>query len=61
MVVSDTIYVMLLTEPKFSSFTPKAICDTSEATEVLIALSRASRDTVDAMVRTAVAAGGTTY
>lgn len=27
MIVSDTIFVMLLTEPKFKSFTPKEICD----------------------------------
>jgi len=28
-VISETIFVMLLTHPKFSEFSPKAICDTS--------------------------------
>jgi predicted lactoylglutathione lyase len=61
MVVSDDIYVMLLTEAKFKEFTPKAICDAKKATEVLVALSLDSREQVSDMVRKAVAAGGTTY
>ena len=61
MVVADKISVMLLTEEKFQTFTPKAICDATKSTEVLICLSRDSRAEVDAMVRKAVAAGGTTY
>jgi len=61
MVVSEDIYVMLLTEPKFREFTPKDICDTSRYTEVLIALSAPSREAIDEMVRKAVAAGGSTY
>ena len=32
-VISETIYVMLLTHPKFRQFTPKAVCDTSKAVE----------------------------
>jgi uncharacterized protein len=61
MVVSDDIFVMLLTEKKFQSFTPKKICDATRSTEVLVALSMDDRTTVDEMVRKAVAAGGTTY
>jgi uncharacterized protein len=61
MIVSDTIFVMLLTEEKFKTFTPKAICDATKATEVLICLSCESRADVDEMVRKAVAAGGSTY
>jgi len=61
MVVSEDIYVMLLTEAKFREFTPKAICDAKKATEVLVALSLDSREQVGDMVRKAVAAGGTTY
>src|SRR6476659_1093122 len=38
-VVSDTIFVMLLTHAKFRVFTPKAICDTNQAVEVLLKLS----------------------
>lgn len=61
MIVSDTIYVMLLTEAKFQAFTPKAICDATKSTEVLVCLSCESRAGVDGMVSKAVAAGGTTY
>jgi predicted lactoylglutathione lyase len=61
MIVAENIYVMLLTEEKFKAFTPKEICDASKSTEVLVCLSCESRETVDEMVRKAVAAGGTTY
>ena len=61
MIVAEDIFVMLLTEPKFKSFTPKAICDATKSTEVLVALSMESRKHVDVMVRKAVDAGGTTY
>ena len=61
MVISEDIYVMLLTHVKFKEFTPKAICDSTKSTEVLICLSSESRDNVDDTVRKAVAAGGTTH
>jgi uncharacterized protein len=61
MIVSDDIFVMLLTREKFKTFTPKPICDATQATEVLVCLSLDSREEVDGMVRKAVAAGGTTY
>jgi uncharacterized protein len=58
MVVSDSIYVMLLLEKFFQTFTHKAIADTDKVTEVLVCLSCDSRDQVDDMVAKAVAAGG---
>src|SRR5688572_5234998 len=61
MIVSDNIFVMLLTEKKFQGFTPKKICDATINTEVLLALSMESRAKVDELVRVAVAGGGTTY
>lgn len=61
MIVSEDIFVILLTEGKFKMFTPKAICDATKSTEVLICLSCDSRADVDAMVHKAVAAGGSTY
>lgn len=61
MVIDDNIYTMLLTYPKFQEFTPKAICDATRGTEVLICLSRDSREAVDDLVRKAVAAGGSIY
>ncbi|MFN7987941.1 MAG: glyoxalase/bleomycin resistance/extradiol dioxygenase family protein [Thermoanaerobaculia bacterium] len=60
-VISDTIFVMLCTRDKFRDFTPKAICDTSKAVEVLINLSCESREEVDGLVARALAAGGSTY
>jgi len=61
MIASEDIFVMLLTEEKFKMFTPKAICDATQSSEVLICLSCDSRVDVDTMVRKAVAAGGSTY
>jgi predicted lactoylglutathione lyase len=61
MIVSDDIFVMLLTEEKFKTFTPKKICDATKSTEVLLALSVEDRANVDELLRKAVAAGGSTY
>jgi predicted lactoylglutathione lyase len=60
-VISDAVSVMLGSHARFREFTPKAICDTSEAVEVLLNLSCESREQVDALVAKALAAGGTTY
>jgi uncharacterized protein len=61
MIVSENIFVMLLTEEKFQTFTPKEICDAKKYTEVLVALSLESRAKVDQMVAKALAGGGSTY
>ncbi len=61
MIVAEDIFVMLLTEAKFKTFTPKEICDATKSTEVLVCLSFESREKVDDMVRKAIAAGATTY
>ncbi|MGB7157313.1 MAG: VOC family protein [Tepidisphaeraceae bacterium] len=61
MVVSEEIYVMLLTEAKFKTFTPKPIADATKSTEVLVALSCESREKVSELVKTALGAGGSTY
>jgi uncharacterized protein len=61
MLVGENIFVMLLVEEYFKTFTPKEICDTSKCAEVLVALSFESRAEVDAMVAKAIAAGGTIY
>jgi predicted lactoylglutathione lyase len=61
MIVTDDIFVMLLTEEKFKTFTPNEICDAKKSTEVLVCLSRESRAKVDEMILKAVAAGGNTY
>jgi len=61
MVVSEDIYVMLLTHEKFKVFTPKEISDATRFTEVLISLTCDSRSEVDRLVSLAVEAGGSTY
>jgi predicted lactoylglutathione lyase len=61
MVISDDIYAMLLTHDKFREFTPNAIVDAKEGTEVLLSLTAESREQVDEVVHGAVAAGGRTY
>jgi len=58
MIVSENIFVMLLVEGFFQTFTSKDICDTSKSSEVLVCLSLESRENVNAMVGKAVAAGG---
>ncbi len=60
MVVGEGMYVMLLVEDFFKTFTPKPICDATRSTEVIVCLSSESRAAVDQMVRSAVAAGATT-
>jgi len=57
-VISETIFVMLLTHEKFRGFTPKAISDATTSTEVLLCLSCESRAEVEDLVAKAIAAGG---
>jgi len=58
LVISDTIYAMLLTEPFFRTFTSKQIADTRQTTEAILAISLASRDQVDDLLARGLAAGG---
>jgi uncharacterized protein len=57
LVISDTIYAMLLTHDKFRQFTDKAIPDTSKTAQVLIALSVESKEAVHTLVDAALKAG----
>ncbi|RTQ45923.1 glyoxalase/bleomycin resistance/extradiol dioxygenase family protein [Hymenobacter gummosus] len=57
MVVSDDIYVMLLVEPFFQTFTAKPLADATKTTEVIICLSADSRAEVDRLADAALAAG----
>jgi len=56
-VVSDTIYFMLLRREFFQTFTDRAICDTSKDVEVLLALTAEDRAQVDAIMAIALAHG----
>ena len=59
MIVGENIFVMLLVESFFKTFTKKTVCDATKSTEVLMGLSVESRAKVDELVAKAVAAGGT--
>ena len=58
MVWSDTITFHLLSNDYFATFTPKKIADAQKTSEVLLALSRDSREEVDAIAEAAAATGG---
>lgn len=61
LVLSDTIYVMLLKEDFYKSFTHKEIPDTRTHSEVILCISAESREAVDALVQKAFAAGASHY
>jgi predicted lactoylglutathione lyase len=58
MIVAEDIFVMLLIEKFFKTFTKKEISDTTQNTEVILALSAESREKVDKMINKALEAGG---
>jgi predicted lactoylglutathione lyase len=57
-VVSETIYVMLLVEDRFKDFINGEISDAHQSSEVLLCLSAESRAEVDQLVAAALAHGG---
>jgi hypothetical protein len=59
MVVSDSIFFMLLTHDKYRQFSPLPIADAKASGGPLLCLSRPSRAAVDAAIDAGVAAGGT--
>jgi len=61
MIVGNDIFVMLLVEPYFKTFTPKPLADAKASTEALVALSAKSRDEVNRIVEIALAAGARRY
>jgi uncharacterized protein len=61
LVVNETIFVMLLTESYFQTFTRKKISDATQVTEVLIALDCNSREEVQQIINKAQANGAQLY
>ncbi len=59
MIVSDTIFVMLLVEPFFKTFSSKEIADSTKVVESIICLSAEGREAVDAILSKAIEAGAT--
>ena len=58
MVWSETIVFQLLARNHYATFTDKPIADAHAANAMLLALSRDSREEVDAIVQAAAGAGG---
>lgn len=58
MLVGEDAYFMLLTKERFGGFAKRPFGDPRQETNALFALSVNNREEVDAMVQTAVAAGG---
>lgn len=58
LIIGPTIYVMLLTEDYFKSFTKREITDTVHSAEVITAISATSKADVDELVSNALKAGG---
>lgn len=58
MVLSETIYVMILTHAKWQGFTARPICPPGSS-EVSLALTVDSKDEVNRLVEAGAAAGGT--
>ena len=60
MIISEDIYVMLVTETFFQTFTRKPVAEATKATEVILSLSTDNRQQVDEMIQKALAAGAAT-
>jgi predicted lactoylglutathione lyase len=61
LVVDESIYVMLLREDFFATFTPNKVTDAGSSTEAIIALSAESKQRVDELVNAALGAGAVRY
>ena len=61
MVIEENIVLMLLERARFQSFIVGEIADPAKGVEVLTCLSCSSRDEVNALTKTALAAGGTPW
>ena len=57
-VVSESIYFMVLNHDRFKGFATKPLADPATSTAVMIALSQDSRAAVDAVTEAALKAGG---
>ena len=58
MIVGDDAFVMLLVKDRFKDFTKKSVADSTSQTEAILAVSAESREEVDDLAETALAAGG---
>lgn len=57
LIINESIFVMLLTEEFFTSFTHQEIADTAKENEVILALQVESKEVVDELVNKAIENG----
>lgn len=57
-VISETIYAMLLVRPYFQTYVTTEVADATKVTEAMFGLGVDSREAVDALVDKALAVGG---
>ncbi len=60
MVISDVIFIMLVENNFYQTFTKKTIADATKTSEVMVALNADSKEEVNEWLAKAVAAGATT-
>jgi predicted lactoylglutathione lyase len=58
MIVGEDIFIMLLVQEFFKTFTKKQIADAEKSTEVIVALAMSSKEEVNAIVKKSLDAGG---
>lgn len=58
MVLSDTINVMIMNHDRWKDFTSKTIPDAKKSAQVLLAISRTSKEECESIVAKAIQAGG---
>lgn len=58
LIISDHIFVMLLVEPFFKSFTKKEIPDFSRTAGAILSISTDNREAVDELMKKSISAGG---
>ena len=56
--ISETIYAMLLSVPRFADFTSRPVADATTTTEAILCLSAPTRQVVDELADNALLAGG---
>ncbi|WDF64190.1 VOC family protein [Flavobacterium sp. KACC 22763] len=61
LVIDENIFVMILVEEFYQTFTKKQICDSTTTSEAIIAISVDTREQVDEMMEKAIKSGGTDY
>ncbi|HEX6257952.1 MAG TPA: VOC family protein [Candidatus Saccharimonadales bacterium] len=60
-IISDSVFVMLLVDDRFSEFTPKQIADSRQVTEAILTVAVDEKAEVDSLVKLALESGATEY